>query len=118
LHIFILSWLTQNNIFVLAGSFTLKASSNPGTYQLNTKNITYPSGLHKDDCILLCFLGRYNQDRGWSAYQDALQDSSSMYFATTGRSIVLNNENITIRAYNNASNEILLYYKIVLMKIS
>lgn len=103
---------------MLSGSFTLNASSNPGTYELTGKTIAYPTGLNKENCIPVNFSARYYTTKGWASYQDANQSVDSMLAATDGRSVVLNDNGITIRGYCNGSSSKTLYYKIVLLKIS
>lgn len=109
---------TQNNIFILSGNMVLNASSNPGTYKVTTKKISYPSGFNKDNCTPINFSGRYYTDKGWASYQDANQSTDSMLIATDGRSLVLDDDGISIRGYCNSSSNKTLYYKIVLLKIN
>ncbi len=114
---------SQNNIFVLTGSFVIDGSST-GTYKSSSKDIDFPTGLNKNNCILIA-AGRNVQNLESCGYGYGITDLESnksigMLIGAEPFCVLLGtNENkIRIYGFNSNTAKKTLYYKIVLMKIS
>ena len=102
---------SQANIAVLTGNFTAAADT-----AANVKNLNYPSGFTKDNCVVLAYGKYYYATTGYS-FGHHSNNSAGMLFGTNDNDITLG-DTITLWYNNISSSSVKIYYKIVLMKVS
>ena len=113
---------TQSNIAVLTGSLTVTKSSNPGnSYNQTVKNINYPSGFNKDNSVVIAFGSTIDTKTKGYSYDASVNIAFTSAAVNTGnipREVQLNNANIRLFFYSLSTNDLIINYKIILLKVS
>lgn len=111
---------TQENIAVLTGSVKLAAASSSDNAKQTTWTLNFPSGFNKDNSICVAFGIKTNTKSGF-AYGLSESVSTRMFLGTYFKSVQVgyssDTSKIFCEAYNPATSERTIDYKIVLMKI-
>lgn len=118
------SYKLKGDFAVINGSMTLAANTQAnldlGASQQTMINIDFPSGFNKDNCVCLAFGVKGVENRNY-AYGYNSSGSLGMLRGTVERTITLgalaDATKIGVEAYNMATSEKTLWYRIVLMKI-
>lgn len=112
----------QNNIAILTGSLTVTKSSDPGnSYNQTVKNINYPSGFNKDNSVVIAFGSTRNTETKGYSYDASVNIAFTSPALNTGnipREVQLNNANIKLCFYSLSSDDLIINYKIILLKVS
>ncbi len=120
------AYLLKNNIAVLTGQVTLQAKENVGDSGIWDGSVTvfylnFPEGFNKDNCVVISFMGRIFENRGYITGMP-LQHLSAMANGAFPKTIQLGtdgySDKILCSVMNYATHEHTYYYKIVLLKIS
>lgn len=114
----------KGDFAVITGSMTLAANTQEnldlGASQQTMINIDFPSGFNKDNCVCLAFGVKGVENRNY-AYGYNTSGSLGMLRGTVERTITLgalaDATKIGVEAYNMATSEKTLWYRIVLMKM-
>lgn len=115
--------IQKGNIKVLTGSVTLDANSSGNvtnkalTY--TDKNISFPSGFNKDNCIVIAFASTTNESsRGLNYGQGGAYDTVNTLIGSVPRDAILKSDGITLKFGNFSTSTLSINYKLYLMKIS
>ena len=108
---------TQANIAILTGAIVMPEANNQ--YLGGSKDISYPSGFTKDNCIVLSIMSYNATHTGWWATPQSPSTSSAVW-GNGNTCVILKTNNITIASTKNdvAMPRKDITFKIVLMKIS
>lgn len=103
---------TQNNIETLTGSMSIAASSS------ENKTISYPSGINKDNCIVLAvgLASSTNTAKGYNfigTYNDSSDGLNNAFY----RRLNLTDEGIKLTVKNPNTSTMTVLYKISLLKL-
>lgn len=116
------AFMSRSNFAVITGSMTLSATTEALTYRQTIKDINFPSGFNKDNCVLISagrqYSGNYGYGYGICDFINA--KSTGMLTGTAPFAVWLganSGTNIRIYGYNEATSQKTLNYKLVLMKI-
>lgn len=104
---------------------TLTASGTAGVYAQTSKEIDMPTGLNKNNCIVLSIGTRFQSDSALPYVYGRINPSSTVQAMVLGNApfaVALgnreNNPNkILLYGYNPSTSAGTVYYKIVLMRI-
>lgn len=93
-----------------------------GEVTYTSKEIDFPSGFDKDNCVVLSFGGKnFNDGRGYSYKFAGFTDATDLALGTEAKRVELgsrsNNEKINIMVGNISTEVKTKYYRMVLMKI-
>ena len=94
-----------------------------GEVTYTSKEVDFPEGFNKDNCVVLSFGGRnFNDGRGYSYKFGGVTDATDLVLGTEAKRIELgsrsNDKKINIMVGNISTEIKTKYYKIVLMKIN
>lgn len=114
----------KGDFAVITGSMTLAANTQEnlelGASQQTMINIDFPSGYNKDNCVCLAFGVKGVENRNY-AYGYNTSGSLGLLRGTVERTITLgalaDSTKIGVEAYNMATSDKTLWYRIVLMKM-
>ena len=114
----------KGDFAVITGSMTLAANTQENldlnASQQTMINIDFPSGYNKDNCVCLAFGVKGVENRNY-AYGYNTSGSLGLLRGTVERTITLgalsDSTKIGVEAYNMATSEKTLWYRIVLMKM-
>ena len=113
----------KGNYATLTGSVSLTANTTANiqgnllTY--TSKEIAYPSGFNKNNCIVIAFGSTVDESlRGWIYGQHQAVSSKNGLLGSVDRIAKLMDSSISIELGNFTANALTVKYKIVLMKIA
>lgn len=114
---------TQSNIAVLTGSVSVKKSNDPGnTFEQTQKTLNYPDGFTKDNSVIISYgASRDPANKGYSFFNGSAIVGSNSYGWSTGQfpnDFSLRPNDILMNFYSGFNQDVTVYYKLVLMKIS
>lgn len=121
-----LEYLSKSHIAVIEGNYDLDANTqenldfNPAKLKLTTKDLEYPKGFNKENCIVIAVgLKFYNDDSHGYSYGDTGTSGHSSEGMITGavcRNVQLK-DTISLKVGNMSTSSRTCYYKIVIMRI-
>ncbi len=115
----------ENNFAIIEGSIVCNANTlDPlkGEVTYTSKEIDFPQGFNKDNCIVLSLGGRnFDDGRGYSYKFSGATEATDLVLGTEAKRIELgsrsDNEKINLMVGNISTEVKTKYYRIVLMKI-
>lgn len=109
--------VTLGNISILSGTIVMPDANNSALG--GSKDISYPSGFNKDNCIVLSIMSYNSTHIGWWATPQSPSTSSALW-GNGNTYVILKANNITIACTKNdiAMPRKDVTFKIALMKIS
>lgn len=118
-------YTTNDKFAVLTGNITLEANTQSnleqGLQKQTLKNISFPNGFNKDNCICIAFGMKIAADKNYS-YGTSSSISNQAVTGAFPRHAVLgsadDNNKISLQVWQSATSSKTVYYKLVLMKIS
>lgn len=121
---YVANYKLKGDFAVIEGSHVLTANTEEKHSQNSSMQtqwqIDFPSGFNKDNCVCLCFGAKSYEDRCYS-YGFNTSASLGIVKGTVERTIMLgwnqDTTKINLEAFNMATTEKTLWYRIVLMKI-
>lgn len=111
---------SNDDFVVITGKVTLSANDTEDDYKQTVWDINYPTGLNKNNCVIIAFNGRNTNDdnKGFSQGDVSIANKSvSMLMGGYPRCCTLLADRISGMAYNPASSSREFIYQLVLMKL-
>lgn len=116
------AFMQRSNFAVITGTMTLAASSEALRYKQTTKDIDFPTGFNKDNCVLISAGRQYADNSGYGYGVCDFVNAISTGMLTGAAPFVVwlgsnSGTKIRIYGYNVNTSQQILNYKLVLMKI-
>lgn len=112
----------KDDFAIITGSMTLDPNTsetlNADKWTQTIKNISYPTGFNKDNCVPISIGGEGNTANGMSyGFTSGIGNALTVMNNAFPRTVNLTSSNIVLRVGNYSTDSKTYNYKIVLMKI-